>query len=86
MTLADLMLKIRQKLLQARDEKDTRLLNELAATLAIIDDICEENFMFERASIAQDLRLAAFDTLNGTPWKSELPTIEQIEQVFGDEA
>ncbi|MEM6282473.1 MAG: hypothetical protein AAF787_09805 [Chloroflexota bacterium] len=85
MTFGELILQVRERLLQAHEGNDAHSLDEMATILTLFQDFFESQLEWKKAAIAQDLKLATFDALNGTPWKSELPAIEHIEQVFGDE-
>src|SRR5690349_16140377 len=78
MTLADLLCYLRQQLLDAKERKDEKILNDLWAALNLIEDAainCKDGI---HADIADEMICALRDFAYGVEWKSNIPTVEAI--------
>lgn len=81
MTLEELLISLRTRLLKAREDLDDRLLYELAATFGILGDAVAEKYEeHELIGIFLNLRLAAHDSLHKVPFKSEIPSEDKIRE------
>jgi hypothetical protein len=83
LTLADLLINLRQKLLDARAQADMALAQALFTTYDLILEASYPSKNRALSGILQDFVDSARDTLNGEDWKSTIPTIEQIVQASG---
>lgn len=81
MVTTDLLLYLRQRLLDARTVKDHKMLNELSNTFHILQ---EAIWSVEEASVyagfLEDMICAVRDSMMGVEWKSEIPSIEEIKE------
>lgn len=82
MTLYIVIIKIREMLIDAIDKKDTQLLKEILSTLTILSDIFEVSPDKTIGIVILDMRSAAMDALSGLSWKSDIPTVEDIQKAF----
>ncbi len=84
MTLADLLLHLRQRSLDARAKKDMKSLSTLFAAISVIQDAADSFYTnqegeFPVIGILTELECAIRDSLQGEDWKSTVPTFEQIK-------
>jgi len=80
MVTTDLLLYLRQRLLDARSAKDQKTLDELSKTFRILQEAIwsvEESSVF--AAFLEDMAHAVGDSLMGVEWRSEIPSIEDIQ-------
>jgi hypothetical protein len=80
-TMADLLLYIRQKVLDARKDHDQDALLVLSNMLEVIQDVAWSVQDTRLASLVEDLLCAIRDSLTGVEWKSTIPSPEAIEQI-----
>jgi hypothetical protein len=75
----DILLGLRQQLLDAREKNDTNILQSLAVVFDIIEEIATqkgiERMIFR---ILENLENSAYDAIRGVPWKSIIPSEEEI--------
>jgi signal transduction histidine kinase len=75
----DILLGLRQHLLQARQEDDKETLQSLAIFFDMLWEIAAkkkiQGIIF---GILQDLERSAWDSIGGVPWKSTIPSEEEI--------
>lgn len=75
----DILLALRHQLLDAREQNDTNTLQNLATVFDIIWEIAAkkkiEGLIFR---ILENLENSAYDSIRGTPWKSIIPSEEEI--------
>jgi hypothetical protein len=79
MVTTDLLLYLRQKLLDARAAKDRKTLEELSNTFHILQEAVwsvEESSVY--AGFLEDMICAVRDSMMGVEWKSEIPSIDDI--------
>jgi hypothetical protein len=79
MVTTDLLLYLRQRLLDARAAKDQKTLNELSNTFRILQEAIwsvEDSSIY--AGYLEDMAHAVADSMAGIEWKSEIPSIEAI--------
>ena len=79
LSATDILLTLRQQLLDAREQNDTKTLQNLATVFDIIWEIAAkreiEGMIFR---ILENLENSAYDSIGGTPWKSIIPSEEEI--------
>ena len=75
----NILLGLRQQLLDAREKNDTNTLQSLAVVFNIIEEIAIqkgiEGIIFR---ILENLGNSAIDSVRGVPWKSIIPSEEEI--------
>jgi hypothetical protein len=75
----DILLGLRQHLLDAREQNDMNTLQNLAVFFDLIWDIAAKRDIQGRIfRILQDLESSAWDSIHGIPWKSTIPSEEEI--------
>ena len=79
MIFLNLLLTLRQRLVNARELKDQASLSELLTTFGVLRDACESGSV---NMILTDLTDAARDSLMGVDWKSGIPSIEAIRSAL----
>ena len=75
----DIILDLRQRLLDAREQNDKDTLGHLAMIFDTIWDVAAKKIdqaMIYR--ILEDLENSAYDSIRGVPWKSTIPSEEEI--------
>jgi len=81
-TLADVLLSLRSRLLQASDDNDAELAETLFITFSVLQDISYEYKNESTTSLIVDLVDSARDVASGVKGKLEIPTVEQIQAQF----
>ncbi|MBI5670264.1 MAG: hypothetical protein HZC41_19900 [Chloroflexi bacterium] len=82
MTLADMVLSLRQRLLDAREQDDRASLGVLQTTFGALIEASygtQERTLIEILIALED---AARDAAMGVGWKSDIPSVEGIQQAF----
>ena len=75
----DILLAVRQRLLDARQQNDKDSLRDLAVFFNMIYEIAEKKQVPGNIfGILLNLESAAFDAIHGIPWKSSIPSEEEI--------
>lgn len=75
----DILLGLRQQFLDAREKNDTNTLRSLAVFFNIIEEIATRKGIEGRIyGILEDLENSAYDSIGGVPWKSTIPSEEEI--------
>jgi hypothetical protein len=80
LTISSLLVYLRQTLIDARKEKNEKLLAELGNTFDLIEAASYEAKDKKHAAIAEEMRCAVRDAFMGTQWKSNIPSIEDIQK------
>jgi hypothetical protein len=82
MTLFDVLCAIRQRLIQAIDQDDRRLIGELKIALTILR---EASYHYQNMSLTSQivaLEDVARDGITGFAQKNELPSVETLRSAF----
>ena len=75
----DILLGLRQQLLEAREKNDTNTLQSLAVVFNIIEEIAiQKGFEGIIFRILENLGNSAMDSVSDVPWKSIIPSEEEI--------
>ena len=75
----DILLGLRQHLLDARQQNDMNTLQNLAVFFDLIWEIAAKtDFQGRIFRILEDLEHSAWDSIHGIPWKSTIPSEEEI--------
>lgn len=82
MTYYQLLLSLRQRLINAFANQDRESADDLFTTLSILREVSYETDDDALTSIIVDLVDAARDVVMGVKGKSQIPTIEAIQAVF----
>ncbi len=80
LTINKLFLYLRQNLIDARAQKNTQLLTELGNIFDLLEAAAIEVGDRKYAAIAEEMRSSVRDTFMGTEWKSNIPSIDEIEK------
>lgn len=80
LTLTDLLLHLRQRLIDAQTGHDESILLQLLGTFNLLLEAAWEREDTTHAALLEDFIDVIGDTLNNEAWKSTIPTIEVIEQ------
>jgi hypothetical protein len=80
LTIGSLLVHLRQRLIDAREKKDSKVLNELGGVFDLIEAAAWEAQDRRIAAIAEEMWSAVRDTFMGSEWKSNLPSVDDIEQ------
>ncbi|MBC7810259.1 MAG: hypothetical protein H7175_03890 [Burkholderiales bacterium] len=78
--LIDLLLSLRQRLLDAREKNDKTQLSYLKITFGTLVEAAYTVEDKALVAILVDLEDAARDSITGVDWKSSIPSIEVIEK------
>lgn len=79
LTIGYLLSYLRKSLIDAREKKDEKLLIELGNTFDLIEAAAFEVRDRRIAEIAEEMRSAVRDTFMGSEWKSNIPSVDDIE-------
>lgn len=82
LTISYLLCYLRQSLIDARKENNTRLLTELGNAFDLIEAAAFEVRDKKCATIVEAMRDSVRDTFMGSEWKSNIPSIEEINEAF----
>lgn len=83
MTLFELLCALREKLIEAKENNDARLLDELSATFTILEEVTSYDNK-ELKGLFNDMKHHIIDFSQGVPWKSSIPSIETLKKVAED--
>lgn len=78
-TSLEIFLYLRQRLLDARDEKDTDVLVNLQTVFIILSDLAYLKKARGLGKILEEFENSARDSIMGVPWKSTIPSEEEID-------
>lgn len=79
LTSTDIILDLRQKLLLAREQNDITTLRNLAVTFDMFYDMAVKKMKQGLIiGILNNLERSAYDSIGGVPWKSIIPSEEEI--------
>jgi hypothetical protein len=78
-TLASVLIKLREMLIQARKNHDIAGLTRLMNTFGMLEEVVCTSEPKAICGILVHLRDSARDSLMGVDFKSEIPTIEEIK-------
>ena len=84
MNLTNLLCSLRSRLLEANDKRDIQLLNELKTTFTILR---EASYIYKDDAIIRILTAlddSAGDFIINEDWKSNVPSIEDIQNAISD--
>ncbi len=84
MTLLEVLVSIRQQLLQCIDENNRQEAEQLFTALAVLREISYQSPNRELTGIIIDLLDSARDVAMGVSWKSTIPTVEQLQAAFSE--
>ena len=79
LTIGSLLGYLRKSLIDAREKKDEKLLIELGNAFDLIEAAAFEVQDRRTAEIAEEMRSAVRDTFMGSEWKSNIPSVDDIE-------
>ncbi len=82
LTLATLILNFRVRLLEAREKQDREPLLELKAAFTLLREASYESEDTKAITVLVALEDATRDSLQGVPWKSDIPSNEEISVAF----
>lgn len=82
MTLYDVLIDIRAKLLTALEDKNRSIGEQVFSTLATLRDIAYEHKEREQAIVIEDLLDSARNIAGGVFFKAEIPSIQDIKTAF----
>lgn len=75
----DIILALRQHLLHARQQNDMDALHSLAMVFGIIEEVAsKKNTQGKIFGVLEDLGTSAREAIHGIPWKSTIPSEEEI--------
>ena len=80
LTISYLLGYLRQSLIDARKEHNKKRLAELGNAFDLIEAAALETQDKKHAALAEEMRSAVRDALMGTEWKSNIPSIDEIEK------
>jgi len=80
LTISYLLGYLRRQLIEAREEKNEKLLVELGNTFDLIEAASFEVKDRKHAAIAEEMSSAVRDAFMGSEWKSNIPSIDEIEE------
>lgn len=85
LSLQELLIELRNQLIRARENKEyENLLWNLGYVFGLIEDLATDKGDGPTALLAMEMYEAVRDSAMGEKWKSNIPTIEEIEEVFND--
>ena len=84
MTLCELLIHMRQRLLDARERQDNFYLQRIGNAFSVIEQLLEEEYGEKGAErklfdVISDMNYAAKDSLARVPFKSTIPSIQDIK-------
>lgn len=82
MTLADMVVSLRQRLLDAREQQDRSSLGVLQTTFGALIEASYDTQERSLIEILVALEDSARDAAMGVGWKSDIPSVERIQQAF----
>lgn len=82
MTLYDVLIDIRAKLVLALEEKNREAADQAFSTLATLRDSAYERNAEQQAMVIVDLLDVARDIVGGVFFKAEIPGVEAIQKAF----
>ena len=80
LTIGVLLKHLRQKLIEARKDKNEKLLVELGHAFDLIEEAALEAKDAKLAAIAEEMQSSVRDTFMGAEWKSSIPSDDEIEE------
>lgn len=81
----DIFLYLRERLLGARAQNDAKLLTEIQTVCDLLLDFAYLKGVQGVGIILEEFESSARDSLMGVPWKSTIPSEEEIRLVLGNE-
>jgi hypothetical protein len=81
-TLYDVLIDVRNKLLKALEEKNRSIGEQVFSTLATLRDIAYEHKEQQQAIIIEDLLDSARSIAGGVFFKAEIPSVQEIQTAF----
>ncbi len=86
MTVPDLLCYLRQRLLEARGKNDDAILDELAVALTVLREVGYISEDKKFIALVTALEDSARDAIMRVPFKSTIPSVEEIRAAFPDAA
>jgi hypothetical protein len=83
MTIVDLLLYLREKLLEARARKESKELQTLWDTINAVLECSYQHGERQIATLLEEMGDAIRDSLMGVEWKSTIPSEESIRAIDG---
>lgn len=80
LTISYLLGYLRRQLIEAREEKNEKLLAELGNIFDLLEDASLEAKDGKHAAIVEEMRCAVRDAFMGTEWKSNIPSTDEIDE------
>ncbi len=77
-TSLDIFLYLRQRLLDAREQKDVDTLGNLQTVFIMLSDLAYLKKVGGLGAILEEFENSARDSIMGVPWKSTIPSEEEI--------
>ncbi|MEO8611349.1 MAG: hypothetical protein ABI690_25860 [Chloroflexota bacterium] len=86
MVTKELLLYLRQRLLDARSAKNQEQLKDLQGTFYVLQEAIWSTKQYSKmAAFLDDMIDSVRDSFQGVEWKSEIPSIEAIERLNTDD-
>ncbi len=86
MTVPDLLCYLRQRLLEARGKNDDAILDELAVALTVLREVGYISEDKKFITLVTALEDSTQDAIMRVPFKSEIPSVEEIRSALSDTA
>jgi hypothetical protein len=74
----DIIFYLRDRLLQAREQNDLNILADLQKACILLSDLAYAKEVGALGAILEDFESSARDSIMGVPWKSTIPSEEEI--------
>ena len=84
-TSLDIFLYLRQRLLDAREKRDMDIMSKLQTVFIILSDLAYLKKVGHLGAILEELENSARDSIMGVPWKSTIPSEEDIRSALQEE-
>ncbi len=84
MTVSDVLCYLRQRLLEAREKNDDTTLGELMVALTVLREVGYISEDKKFIALVTALEDSTQDALMRVPFKSAIPSVEEIRTVFPD--
>ena len=85
LTAADIFLYLRQHLLDAREQNDSKVLVEIQTICDFLSGLAYSKKIRGLGAILEEFESSARDSITGVSWKSTIPSEEEIRSVLAEE-
>ena len=85
LTSIDIFLHLRQRLLLARQQNNVEVLMEIQTVCDFLSDLADLKSMQNVGAILEEIESSARDSIMGVPWKSTIPSEEEIRLALQNE-